>query len=185
MKVGCRAVLIFWFAHFCFLTSLPPSLPPSLHLFGVSYNFKINLSIVYLLSIHTALPPSLPPFLPPSLRRPGVLHLLERNLIKLDIHHSNINGGNGEKQGEGGKEKGGGSPVRPSASPVERLLFGYDVRGGLYFDRNGTGEREEAEGGEGLGERREEAGHQVLPTTSSSSLGHDGERGRAEASALS
>jgi len=65
---------------------------------------------------------------------------------------------------------------------VSRLLYGYDVRGGLYFDKNGT---EEAEGGEGLGGGREEVRNQALAITSSSTSKPDRERGQAEAPALS
>jgi hypothetical protein len=69
---------------------------------------------------------------------------------------------------------------------VARLLYGYDVRGGLYFDRSGEGGREEGEGGEGLGGGRDEARNQALSFSSSSSSSSssrpDGGRGRAEAS---
>ena len=158
-----------------------PSLsdPPFLlHSFPPSFHTSDAICNVFTYSIPFPLPPSLPP----SFRRPGVLHLLERDLIKLDIHHSNTNKSNDEEEGEGGRERRGGSPVRPSASPVARLLFGYNVRGGLYFERNGERGREEAEGGEGLGGGREEAEIQALPFSSSLPSQPDGVRGRAEAS---
>jgi len=65
---------------------------------------------------------------------------------------------------------------------VARHLFGYDVRGGLYFERNGERGREDAEEGEGLGGGREEAGIQALPFSSSLPSQPDKGRGRAEAS---
>src|SRR6056297_3118291 len=77
-----------------------------------------------------SLPPSGPSALPSLIRRrPGLLHLLQRGLLNLDVKENGTLGGK-----EGGKEGGTATSLRPSASPVARLMYGYDVRGGLYFD---------------------------------------------------